>query len=368
MGQELAFVVGVGLKGQAERASQSLAELDRLAQTAGARVVDRFTQTLERYNPATLIGSGKASEIGIAAGRMGVKTVIFDMELSPAQQKNLETICKAKIIDRTRLILDIFAGRARTSEGRIQVELAQLSYLLPRLVGSWRGFSQQVGGIGTRGPGERKIEYERRHVQFRIARLKRELERIRNGRNTRRKKRLSIPTPQIALVGYTNVGKSSLLNALTKGRAGAYADDKLFATLDPTSRRIRLPDGSFAVATDTVGFIQRLPTSLIAAFRATLEEAATADCLLIISDPTVANLEAQDSAVNQTLNELGAQSIPAIRAFNKTDSLNPLRKSELHRRYPDRIFCSAITGEGLEEILNQARAILQSRFNHGARA
>ncbi|HVA67524.1 MAG TPA: GTPase HflX [Elusimicrobiota bacterium] len=363
---EKAFIVGVGLKGRTKQSLESFAELEGLAHTAGARVAGRFFQALERYQSATLIGSGKAAEIAAAAKRSGVRTVIFDRELSASQQKNLEGLIKAKVIDRTRLILDIFARRARTSEGRIQVELAQLSYFLPRLMGSWRGFSQQVGGIGTRGPGERKIEYERRHVQYRIEHLKKDLERIRRERAVRRKKRLSVPVPQVALVGYTNVGKSTLLNALT-GKTQVYADNKLFATLDPTSRRVRLPGGDPAVLTDTVGFILNLPTDLIAAFRATLEEAAAADCLVVVSDPTAANLESRDQAVEETLAELGARAVPAIRIFNKADALEPPRAADLERRYPDRLMVSATSGRGLEELLQRIQNVLEFHPADGVR-
>jgi GTP-binding protein HflX len=368
-GPEKVVLVGVGRKGRAEEMESSLAELRRLADTAGALVVSEYSQAVERYSPATLVGSGKVEEIARGAAAHGAKSVIFDMELTPSQQKNIEGAMKGvKVLDRTRLILDIFAQRARTNEGRLQVELAQLSYMLPRLTGSWRNFSQQVGGIGTRGPGERKLEYERRHIQRRIEHLEKELRKVKGGRDLRRQRRLSVPVPQVALIGYTNVGKSTLLNRLTaqsvKGHKtdSVYADDKLFATLDPTARRVRLPEGSWAVATDTVGFIQRLPTTLVAAFRSTLEETQLADCLLLVSDASAPGRDAQDEAVDRIVAVLGAKDVPQTRVYNKADRLSAQERRDLSAAHPEALLVSAATGEGIEEALGRVQELISDRW------
>lgn len=349
--------------------ASSIEELGRLSATAGGRVVEVLIQRLTRLHPGTLIGSGKMTEVALAVKRRRAKTVIFDADLTPAQQENLEKALGAKIVDRTRLILDIFAKRARTKEGELQVELAQLSYMLPRLTGSWRAFSQQVGGIGTRGPGERKIEYERRHVQYRIKHLKKDIERLKRERAVQRRRRRRVPVPTIAIIGYTNAGKSSVLNKLTAesrrpeaAQKKVYADDKLFATLDPTSRRVRMPEGGWAVFTDTVGFISKLPTSLIAAFRSTLEEAAEADCLLHLEDGASPELAMQRRTVESVLGQLGANNLPRVRALNKSDLLARQERAALEKAAPERLLVSAKTGENLSLLLGRIQAVLNHRW------
>lgn len=359
---ERAVLVGVGPKSQTALIRSSLAELRRLTETAGAVVAGEATQALARFNPATLVGQGKVSEIGGMCHGLRAGTVIFDLELSPGQQKNLEkALPRTKIVDRTRLILDIFARRARTREGTLQVELAQLSYMLPRLTGAWREFSQQAGGIGTRGPGERKLEYERRHIQQRIKHLKADLEAVRDARRLRRERRSAIPVPQIALVGYTNVGKSTLLNKLV-GEKAVYADDKLFATLDPTARRVRLPEGGWAVFTDTVGFIQRLPTTLVAAFRSTLEEVEAADVLLVMHDASSPELAEQHASVQSTLAELDCEGIPRVVLLNKGDRLDAAARADVQRAYPGAVLVSAEKGAGIAEALKAVEEALADRW------
>ncbi len=359
---ERAILVGLGLKRQAAVIATSLAELEGLALTAGAEVVGQLSQALPRWHSRTLAGSGKIEEVAREARLRRAQTVIFDAELSSSQQKAIEGVVPAKIVDRTRLILDIFAQRAHTREGRLQVELAQLSYLLPRLTGAWRAFSQQVGGIGTRGPGEQKLEYERRHIQRRILELKKKIEAVKRARAVRREARLSVPVPQIAIIGYTNAGKSTLLNALAPGASPVYADDKLFATLDPTARRVKIPGFGWAVATDTVGFIQRLPTTLVAAFRSTLEELTQADCLLFLSDAGSPDREMQESAVAAILDEMGARDIPLVRAFSKADALDAATRRSLERREPSRPLISCRTGEGMDRLYEALAQALSGRW------
>jgi GTP-binding protein HflX len=344
----------------------SFEELGRLADTAGASVVGSVTQRVDRLNPRSLIGKGKVDEAAAAAKRLGAKTVIVNEDLSPAQQLHLEKSLSAKVVDRTRLILDIFAQRAHTKEGELQVELAQLSYMLPRLTGSWRAFSQQVGGIGTRGPGERKIEYERRHIQRRIDHLKRGIERLGKERELQRRRRKRVPVPGVAIIGYTNAGKSTFLNRLArlagKSTKQVYADDLLFATLDSTSRRIPLPEGGSAVFTDTVGFISKLPTTLIAAFRSTLEEVVLADCLLHLEDALAPHAEEQRRTVERVLRDLGADGIPRVRAVNKSDLLDENARLALHAGDPERLLVSARSGEGVADALRAVQTVLNDRW------
>lgn len=288
-----------------------------MADTAQADVVSTEVQFRDKMDPSTLIGRGKAEEIARKAEELRADVIIFDQELSPAQLVQLERIMKCKVIDRTQLILDIFALRAKTREGRCQVELAQLEYLLPRLVGRGRDLSRLGGGIGTRGPGETKLELDRRHIHRRIRDLKRELERIRKHRKLHRDRRRKLEVVQVALVGYTNAGKSTLLNRLTG--ANVLAEDRLFATLDPTSRFLRLPSGEQVLLTDTVGFIRRLPHHLVAAFRSTLEQVKEADLLLHVVDGSHPEAAEQIQAVEQVLRELGASDIPMLTVFNKAD-------------------------------------------------
>jgi GTP-binding protein HflX len=353
--RERVLLIGVRLK-RSEDDGASLEELKGLAETAGGEVRATIVQNVAQFHPATLIGSGKVEEVAREAAEQRARSVVFDCDLSPAQQRNLEEKIPAKIIDRTRLILDIFARRARTREGSLQVELAQLEYLLPRLTGRGAAFSQQVGGIGTRGPGERQLEYERRRIRDRIARLKHGLEGVRREREVQRKRRFAVPYPMVAIIGYTNVGKSTLLNRLAG--SAVYADNKLFATLDPTTRRVRLPSGGFALWSDTVGFIQKLPTTLVAAFRSTLEEAMLADCLVHVVDAADPHRDQQMRTVREVLEELGAEHVPQIVAYNKADLLQPGERARLEHE----LRISARSGDGVDELLARVEAVLHRRW------
>ena len=350
---EKVILIGISPKQPSAEALHSFNELHRLAETAGALVTGTLWQRIDKFHPATLIGSGKADEILKRVVALRTHTVIFDVDLSPAQQRNLENLIPAKILDRTRLILDIFARRARTREGVLQVELAQLNYLLPRLTGGGVALSQQVGGIGTRGPGERKLEYERRRIRERIARLAHAIASIQSERETQRKRRLSLPFPTAAIIGYTNAGKSSLLNRIADAQKQpeVYADDMLFSTLDPTTRRVKLPGGGTALFTDTVGFIQNLPHLLVAAFRATLEEVTRADCLIHLIDGSSAHGRIEMEAVEKVLQELGADKLPRIIAVNKADLLPAEQIKKIRAANPERLFMSAKTGQGVEPLL-----------------
>ena len=329
----------------------SLDELGELAETAGGEVVGEGTQKLESPNAATYIGKGKADEFAKFCAQHEVDTVIFDDELSPAQTRNLEKIFNAKILDRTALILDIFSQRARTREGKLQIELAQLQHLLPRLTRFWGHLSRQKGGIGMRGgEGESQLEADRRKVSERIDRIERDLDAVRQQRETQRAGRQRNQWPLASIVGYTNAGKSTLLNKLTG--ADVLARDILFATLDPTTRRLRLPTNQNILLTDTVGFIRKLPHGLVESFKATLEEVVQADLLLHVVDISHPQVDEQIAAVNTVLNELGAGDKPTLMVFNKVDQLNGGGTlTRLREMYPNSVAISATKGSGLEELL-----------------
>ncbi len=328
----------------------SLEELGLLAATAGATVVDTFVQKMDKPTAPYYIGKGKAEEIGKACEEKQAASLIFDDELSPAQGRNLEKITSRKVLDRTQLILDIFAQRARSREGRLQIELAQLHYLLPRLTRMWTHLSRQSGGIGTRGPGETQLEVDRRRIQERIARLDRELREVRKNRGIQREGRLRRNWPVATLVGYTNAGKSSLLNRLTG--AEVLAEDKLFATLDPTTRQLLLPNHQKLLLTDTVGFIRKLPHTLIESFKATLEEVQLADLLIHVADVSHPQLHEQMAAVESTLKELGGEGKQCVLVLNKIDALpNPDILEGLQSRFPMSAAISARTGEGIPDLI-----------------
>lgn len=363
--RERAFLVGVEIHSQKHLLSldDSLTELALLADTAGLEVVGQLTQRLEHPHVETYIGPGKVQELKALVEETLAQVVIFDDELSPRHLRELERVLgdQVRVMDRTGLILDIFAQHAHTSEGMLQVELAQYEYYLPRLTRQWTHLARQAGGgggrtgsaggVGLRGPGETQLEVDRRAIRARIAHLKRELEKVRSHRMRYRAQRKRSRIPTVALVGYTNAGKSTLLNHLA--RADVYTADQLFATLDPTTRRVELPGGYVALFTDTVGFIQKLPTTLVAAFHATLEEIAEADLLLHVVDISHPNALNQYQAVQETLKEIGADHIPVITALNKVDRLqNPEAAQEIARHYPKAIAISGLKGIGLRELLS----------------
>jgi len=370
---ERVFLVGVELKSRKDwETADSLAELAELANTAGGIVVGDGVQKVVSLNAATFIGKGKADEFATQCKQLDVDTVIFDDELSPAQSRNLEKIFNCKVLDRTALILDIFAQRARTREGKLQIELAQLQHLLPRLTRFWGHLTRQKGGIGMRGDGETQLETDRRRVQDRIARIARELDVVRRQRSTQRQGRQRNHWPLASIVGYTNAGKSTLLNALTG--AQVFAEDKLFATLDPTTRRLRLPTNQNVLLTDTVGFIRKLPHGLVEAFKATLEEVVQADLLLHVVDISHPQAGEQIQAVNTVLDEIGATGKPTLMVFNKIDRLNlngngagnghgnlHINGHKFLEQHPNAVGVSAKTGEGLpvllEELNNQMRPV-----------
>jgi GTPase len=332
--------------------SDSLEELAELATTAGGVVVGDGVQKVVSLNAATFIGKGKADEFSAQCKQLDVDTVIFDDELSPAQSRNLEKIFNCKILDRTALILDIFAQRARTREGKLQIELAQLQHLLPRLTRFWGHLTRQKGGIGMRGgEGETQLETDRRRVQDRISKIRVELDVVRRQRSTQRYARQRNQWPLASIVGYTNAGKSTLLNKLTG--ADVLAENKLFATLDPTTRRLRLPTNQNVLLTDTVGFIRKLPHGLVEAFKATLEEVVQADLLLHVVDVSHPQANEQVQAVDAVLKEIGAEGKPTLMVFNKTDLLNGSREvlNRFLERYPHGVAISAGSGDGIATLL-----------------
>jgi GTPase len=328
---------------------ESLDELALLADTAGAEPVHTELQRRTTPDPATYIGTGKAEELRTIASGLDVDVVIFDDELSPAQQRNLEKMFAVDVVDRVALILDIFAQHATSQEGRVQVELAQLRYRLPRLRGRGVELSQQGAGIGTRGPGETQLEVDRRRLLRRIQKLERDLASLSETRDTQRKARRRRAVPQVALVGYTNAGKSTLLNRLT--RAGVLVEDQLFSTLDPTVRRLRLPGGETVLLSDTVGFVRRLPHQLVEAFRSTLEEVVDADLLLHVVDAGAHDAEARIDAVDAVLREIGADTVPRLVAFNKIDRADPDDVKVLLAAHPGAVAISAASGEGVPALL-----------------
>jgi GTP-binding protein HflX len=335
---------------------ESLAELRELATSAGAEVVGEFFQRKDQPDPATLIGRGKLQEIEGAAASAGADLLIFDHELSPSQQRNIEDVVKVRVLDRTQLILDIFARHARTREGQLQVELAQLEYLLPRLAGRGVEMSQLGGGIGTRGPGETQLETDRRRIHRRIRNLEEHLERVRRHRAQQRQRRESVPVATVAIVGYTNAGKSTLFNAFT--RAGVPASPRLFATVDPTLRAVALPSRRKVLLSDTVGFIRNLPHTLVTSFRATLEEVQRASLLLHVTDSTSPIAREQEAQVEKVLGELEARDKPRLRVVNKIDLL-PQEQREALRDDAATVHISATRGYGLATLLERVDQMLQ---------
>ncbi len=368
--EEKAFLVGVDLPADHRKISldYSLEELERLAETAGARVIEKFRQQVRSVAPATLIGRGKVEEIQAAVKALKPDLVVVDEDLTPAQQRNLESAFQIRVIDRSQLILDIFAQRARSNDGKLQVELAQLEYLLPRLTRQWTHLSRLGGGIGTRGPGETQLEVDRRRIRERIAHLKRRLKTVERTRTLQRKERNEVPFATVAVVGYTNAGKSTLMNALT--RAGVLVEDKLFATLDPTIRSLRLPTGDKVMLVDTVGFINKIPHSLIEAFKSTLEEINSADLLLHVVDMATPLFAEQIEVIEGVLQEIGAGDIPSILVPNKIDMISWVPIQQLRGRAVEGVCpISALTGAGIGplldlvgKVLDQGREPFRARF------
>ncbi|MFN8170100.1 MAG: GTPase HflX [Candidatus Nanopelagicales bacterium] len=365
---ETVVLVGVWTEGTLRDAERSLAELARLAETAGSVVVDGLVQRRDRPDPATYIGSGKAKELRDVVVATGADTVIADGELTPGQLRQLEDVVKVKVVDRTWLILDIFAQHARSREGKAQVSLAQMQYLLPRLRGWGESLSRQgggaggsgSGGVGTRGPGETKIETDRRRINSSMAKLRREIKEMKTARDTQRADRRRHGVPSVVIAGYTNAGKSTLLNRITG--AGVLVDNALFATLDPTVRKAQTPGGRDFTIADTVGFVRHLPHQLVEAFRSTLEEVAEADLLLHVVDGSDDEPEEQLTAVRAVLADIGAQHVPEIVVVNKADAADPVVLGRLLRREPHAIVVSARSGQGIPELM----ALIEADLPHAA--
>jgi len=363
---ERVVLVGVWAEGTVTGAENSLAELAALAETAGSQVLEGLIQRRNRPDPATYIGRGKVDDLRGVVLSTGADTVICDGELSPSQLRNLEQKTKVKVVDRTALILDIFAQHAKSKEGKAQVELAQLEYLMPRLRGWGETLSRQTGGsgrgggagggVGLRGPGETKLETDRRRIRTRISRLRREIKGMRTVRETKRARRTRNAVPAVAIAGYTNAGKSSLLNRLTG--AGVLVENALFATLDPTTRRARASDGRLYTLSDTVGFVRHLPHQLVEAFRSTLEEVAEADLVVHVVDGTHPDPAEQVRAVREVLGEVGADRLPELLVVNKSDAADEETLLRLKRRWPDVVLVSARTGRGIDEL----RVAIESRL------
>jgi len=360
---ERVVLIGVWTEGTVTEAENSLIELAALAETAGSQVLEGLMQRRDRPDPATYVGSGKARELRDVVVSAGADTVICDGELTPGQLRQLEDVVKVKVIDRTALILDIFAQHARSREGKAQVSLAQMQYMLPRLRGWGEALSRQAGGrvaggggIGTRGPGETKIETDRRRIRTKMAKLRREIGHMKTARETKRQERRRNSVPSVAIAGYTNAGKSSLLNRLTG--AGVLVEDALFATLDPTVRRATTPEGRGFTLTDTVGFVRHLPHQLVEAFRSTLEEVGDADLVLHVVDGAHGDPEAQLAAVREVFTEIAAGDLAEIVVINKADVADPQVIDRLRRREPRSVVVSARTGDGIPKLVEMIKQLL----------
>ena len=356
---ERALLVGVYPKGS--NGADELAELRELARTSGAVPVGEVVQHRGRPDPRTFVGKGKLGELNLVFSGADAEVLVVDDELSPTQQRSLEDELGARVVDRTQLILDIFAQHARSAEGKLQVELAQLEYNLPRMRGMWKHLERLGGGVGTRGPGESQLETDRRLARTRVSLLKRRLRALQSQRSTRRKERVRAATPTVALAGYTNVGKSTLLNALTG--ADASVDDRLFETLDPTTRAFE-HDGKRYLVTDTVGFIRRLPTQLVEGFAATLEETLVSDLILHVADASLSEDRLRETigAVGKVLSDIGADDVPVELVLNKADALDLLARRRIEHAYPRALLISAQTGEGLDELEGRIAELFSDRF------